>query len=144
MKAIQYTYQLAVTAVLGQLIRSTPEFKGKGRLVTHWINHRQRNTKRVRTLPGGETIDCDLSVPYECMVWLKREEQADLKQLQELLKSKQTFVDCGANVGIWTLTAASVLGLEGQVYAFEPSPKTFEKLAKNIETAKLKNIIHLF
>ncbi|MDZ7734974.1 MAG: FkbM family methyltransferase [Gammaproteobacteria bacterium] len=42
------------------------------------------------------------------------------------------FVDIGANVGIYTLTAASVLGPVGRIIAFEPCPATYERLRFNI------------
>jgi FkbM family methyltransferase len=67
------------------------------------------------------------------MVWLGREEEADLAALRRILRPGQTFVDCGANVGVWTLTAAMTLGVDGHVHAFEPNPVAFEKLGCNIK-----------
>ena len=42
------------------------------------------------------------------------------------------FVDIGANLGYHTLTAARKVGEKGKVYAFEPEPKNFALLKKNI------------
>lgn len=54
------------------------------------------------------------------------------KVLTDLIKPKMTVVDIGANVGYFTLLAASLVGPEGRVYAFEPNPSTFEVLRKNV------------
>jgi FkbM family methyltransferase len=67
------------------------------------------------------------------MVYLKQEEEADLQALPRLLRFGDTFVDCGANVGLWSLVAASLVGRTGMVHAFEPNPATFEKLTQNVE-----------
>lgn len=41
------------------------------------------------------------------------------------------FCDCGAHIGIVSLWVASYLGEGGLVYAFEPSPPTFQRLQRN-------------
>jgi FkbM family methyltransferase len=41
-------------------------------------------------------------------------------------------VDVGANVGLWTLVAASAVGPGGRVFSFEPNPATFQKLSANL------------
>ncbi|MFB2877855.1 FkbM family methyltransferase [Floridanema aerugineum] len=130
---------------LGQLLKITGKlaFRGKGRLINYWLDKRDKNAKRIRILPGGGKVICDFSVPYEAMVWLEQEEQSDLELLTQLLKPGQTFVDCGANIGIWTIVAASAVGSNGRVYAFEPNPFTFEKLSQNISLLTSKEHIKL-
>jgi hypothetical protein len=81
-----------VTDYIGQFIKLTPEFRGKWRLIRYWMNHHNYNTVKLRILPGGEKVFCHLSVPYESMVWLEREEQTDLRLLTKLLEPEQTFV----------------------------------------------------
>lgn len=119
---------------LGRLIRfsGSRTFKGKSRLTRIWLDRRDKQKKVIRVLPGGARILCDLSVPYEAMVYLEQEEEAELQVLRKLLRSGETFVDCGANVGIWSLVAASVVGTAGKVYSFEPNPPTFERLSRNL------------
>ncbi len=46
------------------------------------------------------------------------------------------FVDVGANVGIYTLTAALLLGARGRVVALEPYPPAFQRLMFNIEATR--------
>lgn len=129
---------------IGTLIKITPKFPGKWRLVQYWMNRRDNNAMRPRVLPGGCKVICDFSVPYECMVWLGREEQEDLELLMRLLKPGQTFIDCGANIGIWTIVAASAVGKAGNIYAFEPNPNTFKKLHRNVyEISNLDSNVNL-
>lgn len=46
------------------------------------------------------------------------------------------FVDVGANVGIYTLTAALMLGPGGRIVALEPFPPAYERLKFNIEATR--------
>jgi len=42
-------------------------------------------------------------------------------------------IDAGANVGYFSLLFASMIGADGLVTAFEPSPTTYKRLATNLE-----------
>jgi len=48
--------------------------------------------------------------------------------LLDLLKPGSVFVDVGANIGYFTLLAASVVGEQGRVIAFEPDPANMRLL----------------
>jgi len=50
-----------------------------------------------------------------------------------LLQPGQVFVDAGANIGYFTLLAASRVGPGGRVFAFEPDPDNFRLLEANVE-----------
>lgn len=50
--------------------------------------------------------------------------------LRDIIKPGMTVVDVGANIGIYTAYMAKIVGKEGRVYAFEPSPHTFNLLKK--------------
>jgi FkbM family methyltransferase len=113
--------------VLAELLRHTPSFKGKGRIVSHWL--RTRSGQRSRILPGGLEIPLDMSVPYEAMIWMGWEEQEELRALPHLLHPGETFIDCGANVGLWSLVAAPLVWPDGRVIAFEPNPSVAKRLA---------------
>ena len=129
--------------LLGEIIRGSgsSNFPGKcSRAIPLWMSLKRERDKRIRVLPGGGKVLCDFSIPYECMVWLKQEEQRDLEVLRYLLKPGEMFVDCGANIGIWTLVAAATVGQAGRVFAFEPHPLTADKLASNIALSGLANV----
>lgn len=50
--------------------------------------------------------------------------------LRDIIKPGMTVVDVGANIGIYSAYMAKIVGKEGRVYAFEPSPHTFNLLKK--------------
>lgn len=126
--------------VLGLVIRNTSYFRGKGKLVDYWLKHRNINKTKRTTLKNGYRISCDLSIQYEANVWLGQEEDKDLAIVSKLLKPGQTFIDCGANIGLWSLTASAAVESDGKVISFEPNPVTADKLKSNIELNQVKNI----
>jgi FkbM family methyltransferase len=86
----------------------------------------------LRLLPGGGRVVCHFDVPYEAMVWARQEEEQELGALRSFLSPGDHFVDCGANVGLWSLVAAGRVGVAGRVTAFEPNPSAYERLTRNI------------
>lgn len=63
----------------------------------------------------------------------QRFDPAERQLIQQLLPADGTFIDIGANVGIYTLTAARVLNHQGRILAFEPNPPAFARLQFNIK-----------
>jgi len=47
--------------------------------------------------------------------------------------------DVGANVGYFTLVASDAVGKSGKIFAFEPEPKNFSLLRKNVQVNKCAN-----
>ena len=62
------------------------------------------------------------------------------RSLQVLLKSGDTFIDVGANIGYFTLLASSICGSNGTVIAVEPSRRALLKLLANLELNDPSNI----
>ena len=52
------------------------------------------------------------------------------------LMEGDVFIDIGAHVGFYSLLASKLVGLEGQVHSFEPTPRTFASLQKNATMRK--------
>jgi FkbM family methyltransferase len=50
-----------------------------------------------------------------------------------LLRAGDVFVDGGANIGMFSLRAATIVGATGRVIACEPSPGTMDLLRANVE-----------
>jgi len=48
------------------------------------------------------------------------------------LKEGDIFIDIGAHLGFYSLLAARLVEKTGNVYSFEPTPRTFEFLRKNV------------
>ena len=57
-----------------------------------------------------------------------------------LLAPGDVFLDVGANVGYYTVLAASRVGESGMVVAYEPDPKTFVLLETNVLASGFKNV----
>lgn len=59
------------------------------------------------------------------------------------LKTGDLAIDAGANVGVFSIVAATQVGLTGKVYAIEPHPRTFESLQRHIADNKATNVTAL-
>ena len=55
------------------------------------------------------------------------------KILAERLRPGMVFYDLGANIGLFTLLAARLVGDSGKVFSFEPDPENAARLRRNIE-----------
>src|SRR5437016_14587639 len=58
----------------------------------------------------------------------------------KLLRPGMTVVDAGANVGQYTLLAATGVGPTGDVHSFEPVPSVFDVLEANVAHNQLLNV----
>lgn len=68
-------------------------------------------------------------------------EPDETEWLVRTVQPGDTFVDAGANIGYYTVIAARLVGESGKVYAFEPDPKNFELLRKNVRANGLTNVV---
>jgi FkbM family methyltransferase len=63
---------------------------------------------------------------------------------QEVLASRlrpgMIVYDLGANIGLFSLLAARIVGPSGRVYSFEPDPETAVRLRRNIERNGFSNV----
>jgi FkbM family methyltransferase len=60
---------------------------------------------------------------------------------EEALETGDVVVDVGANVGYYTLVASKNVGPSGQVYAFEPLTKNFNRLIENLGRNDADNVV---
>ena len=63
--------------------------------------------------------------------------------LSQVLRAGMTFIDVGANDGLYTLFAAKRVGPSGRVVALEPSGREFARLEENLRLNRLANICPL-
>jgi len=63
-----------------------------------------------------------------------------LKKCKEYYGSNVIFLDCGANLGVFTLEASKLMKDWGKVYAFEPQKPIYEAM---VQTLKLNNCINV-
>ena len=83
----------------------------------------------------GITDDIDRNLYYNGTY-----EPAALHLLQVCLREGDCMVDVGTNIGVFALTAGTLVGAQGTVLAFEPMPSTFEMLKRNIAINNLENV----
>ncbi len=67
-------------------------------------------------------------------------EAKSMEYCKSFLKPGMTFVDVGANVGLFTLTAARQVGPTGKVFSFEPDGGNCGLLKKNIGQNHYANV----
>jgi len=60
-------------------------------------------------------------------------EKSTTDLFKRTVKRGDTVVDLGANIGYFSLLAARLVGPGGKVFSFEPEPKNFKYLKKNIK-----------
>lgn len=67
-------------------------------------------------------------------------EKEETDYLTSVLSEGDIFVDIGANIGLFSLIASKIVGNNGLVISFEPSPITFNRLIENVKLNNLNNI----
>lgn len=119
-----------------QLLLGLPKFPGRDFLIVKlpkWFIKEATSSSIVNTRFGFKikvdpTFDQNIeNVIYERGVY----ELGTLSILLSYLKPGNTFIDVGANIGFLSLSAAAIVGKQGEVLAFEPHPDTFKILEEN-------------
>lgn len=109
----------------------------------NWLVNKKTGRK-TWTLPifNGVKIRCYPDSIIALHV-LQRSEWHDWDTAQiitKFLREGDTFVDVGANIGLYTLPASQIVGEAGSVIAFEPSPVNRARLKENLELNAVKNV----
>lgn len=111
----------------------------------NWFGRRAALLLRKLVLKGGpRVIDADVeglhyrlhmrdNVSERKYLFMPQFFDAYERQLlRESLRPGDTFVDIGANAGIYSLTAAAAIGETGRVLSVEPNPLMIERLTLNL------------
>jgi FkbM family methyltransferase len=83
----------------------------------------------------------DMGMARAFLLFSGRWEETETRLFSSLVKEGMTVVDIGANIGYYTLLAARLVGPEGRVHAFEPSPENFALLSRNVDVNGYKNVV---
>jgi FkbM family methyltransferase len=67
-------------------------------------------------------------------------EEATTALFKKIVKPGDVVLDLGANIGYFTLLAAKLVGDRGRVHAFEPEPRNYHYLRRNIEMNGYRNV----
>ena len=68
-------------------------------------------------------------------------EPSQTELIKQEVKEGDIVLDIGANIGYYTLIFAKMVGPSGKVYAFEPDPKNFLLLKKNVKINNYDNVV---
>jgi FkbM family methyltransferase len=129
-------------------------------LVRRFINYYIKKRMRLKSAPSGEEVwnslfintdSIEFEIDNELRIILNKEsllcrqiyfgfEKEEIAFLRRFLRNGDTFIDIGANIGLFSLHASKIVGREGKIYAFEPTPQTFQKLLKNLDLNHTGNI----
>jgi len=124
-------------------IRSLRKVPVLGNLI-HRLSHRILPTSerlRVRIQAGPAQGLCLEVNPRTGGAYRRGElEIATQKLLAERLRPGMVFYDLGANIGLFSLLAARLVGMDGRVFSFEPDAEVVARLRRNIEQNGFSNI----
>lgn len=68
-------------------------------------------------------------------------ESYELKVLNSKIGLGSNVIDIGANIGLYSLSAATIIGEKGKVFAFEPYSFNFNILIENAKLNNIENVI---
>jgi FkbM family methyltransferase len=70
--------------------------------------------------------------------------ESEAQLYRKLIKPGDTVVEVGANIGALTLALADIVGVEGDVLAFEPQPENYQLLCRNVEDNAFDKIVNVY
>lgn len=75
---------------------------------------------------------CESETEVRRAMTLLSKEPGTMRWIASEVLPGETFLDIGANIGLYSLVAAQRVGPTGRVYSFEPHPANFLSLVQNI------------
>lgn len=114
------------------LIRRFP-VKGSAFIWEKMVPYLKREPDTVVSFPEGFKMRLDTRDHWQRAIYAGCYERREHWLISRLLRPGDVFIDAGAHLGYYTLTAAARVGREGKVYAFDPFPDMVEILKKQKE-----------
>lgn len=124
-------------------LRTLPEFRGRDRLESVILRGVAPPAGVIRCVIGqGLSFDARMSDDgsWVDLFFLQYESPALAPVLEAFLETGSTFVDVGANIGVYTAWASRCVGSSGRVISFEPVSTTREYLERVIALNALSNV----
>src|SRR6266446_1618018 len=86
-------------------------------------------------VPSGGVLLLERGHSFTCCFWPAVDNyEPDVRAaLLRFLKPDDTFLDCGANIGYFSVLAGGVVGSGGRVVAIEANPVTYRLLERNLK-----------
>jgi FkbM family methyltransferase len=107
-------------------------------LYQHWVPHDKLAVEAFgsRLLLDPNDMGMSRTLILKAGEW----ERAETRVVCSLVREGMTLVDIGANMGYYSLLAASLVGSSGRVFSFEPSPRNFSFLESSVAANGYRNI----
>lgn len=129
--------------VLLTITRSLPSIKGAG-----WLANKVKAFYNRKNRPPviAEALGFDVELePTECvdgalLFYPQIYDRREIAILKNALEEGDTFVDVGANIGIYSLIASRIVGNQGRVISIEADPYSSGKLRNNVSRNRINNI----
>ncbi len=112
------------------------KFRGKGTLLS-MICPRDRE---IIIAIAGYRFRCNLAEHIQRTIFLWGHDQDAFALIRSRVQPGDTFVDVGANVGIFSLMASQIVGPTGRVISVEPNPSTFGRLSRTVKENNISQI----
>ena len=107
------------------------------------LEFRQWLTRHIHISDGpyDYRFRCETVREFNRCLKIFLKEPGTVDWIDKNVKSGEIFYDIGANIGVYTILAASRTGKNGRVYAFEPHGANFARLIDNITANNLQQIV---
>src|SRR5271156_100333 len=124
-------------------VRSIRKVPVLGRLV-HGLSHRMLpNDQKVwAQIEAGPARGLWFGVhPRVAEGFIRGTDESEMQRIiSERLRPGIIFFDLGANIGLFTLLAARLVGEQGKVFSFEPDRENAGRLRENVARNNFKNV----
>ena len=101
--------------------------------LTRALNIKTMQTKTVATRYGKFTIFNEDELVGQSLSAYGEYSEGEVEVFRKVLRPGDTAIDVGANIGAFTIPMAKLVGGDGHVIAFEPSPANLDLLEQNVE-----------
>jgi FkbM family methyltransferase len=119
-----------------------PIGKGKGRLVEATRRWTTTQEPLTATVGDGYQMQLELSDLVQRGIYFSGYYEPEFARLLKVaLRPGDTFVDCGANVGQFSIIAARRVTQSGRVISIEPEPRNCAQLKTNLKINGLTNAL---
>jgi FkbM family methyltransferase len=108
----------------------------------HWQLHKRLTRTPLDVPYHGKILRCypENHSASRAIYFSGLPDYSEMRFILDYLRPGDTFVDAGANAGLYTLLAASVVGETGWVHAFEPNELMAERLRELAALNAAQNI----
>jgi FkbM family methyltransferase len=135
----------ALTGTVLRAVQLVPSHALRSRMYrsVSWPLARGLATRLEVRTPGGRMI-VDTGDTVGCVVAVSGVWEPHVTEVfRRLVRPGDVVVDVGAHIGYYTLLASRLVGGDGHVYAFEPTPARFAELRTNLELNGVTNVTAL-